>query len=228
MMNEQTNSGRPQGQDILQCGLCHRQHDGAGKLLPFRACLPVLQECGRGDCAEVVAHLLAVERQRRQERFDRIQAARPVLAHGHQKQRQFSSRCDKSEARQPFKEDDREMMVAPSVVVTPPLSQAEYVASGQADSQNAKLLEFLSLPKNFNQWIKSTFLEELSGATRMNNRAVDLRPTFIARGHYLDNCMKTDAGTERKASYYRVCNIEEALSLTTEQKNNLLMEARNA
>ena len=193
--------------------------------------------CGLEDCAEVVS----LNCQRDQARRERRMANRRERHEAKQECRQQRDQRDAglhrgktpAEARMPYKDPEPDepatcnLQPAPAIgtnvgtVIEHSLSQHEFVASGQADSQNAKLLEFFSAPKNFNKWFKSTFLEELSGATRMNNRAVDLRPAFIERGHYIDNCMMTDTHTDRKASYYRVCNIEHAVSLTAEQKLKL-------
>ena len=78
------------------------------------------------------------------------------------------------------------------------------------------------MPQNFGKWFKAVFLEELSGATRMNNRAVDLREVFVEMGLYVDNCMMRDEHTDGVCSYYRLCRIEDAVSLSGEKKNNLI------
>ena len=53
--------------------------------------------------------------------------------------------------------------------------QRDFEASGANASQNAKLIEFFRQPHNVGKFFKASFLEELSGSRRMNNRAVDLR-----------------------------------------------------
>ena len=109
--------------------------------------------------------------------------------------------------------------------------QRDFEASGAADSQNAKLAEFFNpvkQPHNFRKWFKASFLEEMSGSRRMNNRAVDLRrpmaaggPGFLEAGLYLDNCMLRDAHSDKLASYYGLFPIEECKSLSEEQKLKL-------
>ncbi|MEI6076722.1 MAG: hypothetical protein WCS94_14160 [Verrucomicrobiota bacterium] len=191
-----------------------------------------MADCGLADCGATVQENTDRERSCRQRAaIDRVTRRDRHAAKQECKSQRSDVRGQRSEpARMPYKDaeiKDEEPLPAPPLGVNVgqgiehSLSQHEFKASGQADSQNEKLMEFFSLPHNFNKWFKSTFLEELSGATRMNNRAIDLRPEFIKRGHYIDNCMMTDTNTDRKASYYRVCNIEDALSLTTEQKTKL-------
>ena len=107
-------------------------------------------------------------------------------------------------------------------VVEQAFEQRNFQASGLADSQNAKLREFFERPENFGLWFKGRMLEELSGATRMNNRAVDLRPYFLERGLYLDNRPIADKRTGVVASCYRLCKIADALSLSDEQKEKFL------
>ena len=225
------------------CARCKRHFDAAGAVVAlsvpeqfaaFREgrISPETFVCATADCGEVAAEIEARERAQVRRATERH--------HQHQHHRKAESKrtsCQPSTtsparvahepARMPYKDAEvaEEAVARPGnggKVMEPAMSQSQFVASGQADSQNAKLLEFFSLPHNFNKWFKSTFLEELSGATRMNNRAIDLRPVFIERGHYIDNCMMTDTHTDRKASYYRVCNIEHAVSLSAEQKTKLL------
>ena len=110
--------------------------------------------------------------------------------------------------------------------------QRDFEASGAADSQNAKLADFfnpVTQPHNFRKWFKASFLEEMSGSRRMNNRAVDLRrpkaecgPGFLEAGLYLDNCMMRDEHTDKLASYYGLFPIEECKSLDADQKQKLL------
>jgi hypothetical protein len=100
--------------------------------------------------------------------------------------------------------------------------QDAFQASGAAASQNAKLLEFFLVPHNFGLWFKATFLEELSGATRMNNRAVDLRKILVERGLYIDNYMIKPTEGGPVSSHYRICNIADALSLSAMKKQELL------
>ena len=104
--------------------------------------------------------------------------------------------------------------------------QRDFEASGAAASQNAKLVEFFNLPHNFGQWFSSTFLEELSGATRMNNRAIDLREHYRPAGLYVDNCMIKHGETGSRHSHYRICKIEDAVSLNDDQKAALLRNHR--
>lgn len=54
---------------ILQCGLCHRQHDGAGAVLKFVPCVPALMPCGLPDCAAIVERFLADEKAKRARRM---------------------------------------------------------------------------------------------------------------------------------------------------------------
>lgn len=234
--------------NIYQCPACQRQlvrEEASGQLVPLDKmvfCVPTPLECGLPDCGEVQAEFQRREKavqtrrmERRRERYEAKQECRaasrpkPAPARGEPPCRLPYRDTELAEevavpAPQPLTQNLGEALarVPAGSVVEPAMDQPAFVASGQADSQNAKLLEFFSQPHNFNKWFKSTFLEELSGATRMNNRAVDLRPVFIARGHYIDNCMITDTHTDRKASHYRVCNIDDALSLTAEQKANLI------
>jgi len=100
--------------------------------------------------------------------------------------------------------------------------QEEFQASGAAASQNEKLLEFFRKPQNFGLWFKATFLEELSGATRMNNRAVDLRKVLQCDGLYIDNFMIKPTESSAVSSHYRICKIADALCLSATKKQELL------
>jgi len=235
---------------IQQCPQCYRylvdgtvvalsMGDASAAVVADRL---VSQACGLPDCELMVQVIRERESSRRQRAaIDRITRRDRHDAKRECREQRSEVRNQRSEiARMPYKdaeERDETGNLKPEVTAAPAsspfgvnlgqviehsMSQHDFQASGLADSQNAKLIEFFSKPHNFGLWFKSTMLEELSGATRMNNRAIDLRPVFIERGHYIDNCMMTDTNTDRKASYYRVCNIEDALSLTAEQKAKIL------
>lgn len=241
----------PATETIYQCERCLRQHDGQGSVLPFRMVsaigyLPELRECAVPDCGECVRVNQEREKARRAKnikspaRTDRHESAKQCrqMASGLNLEkplakatlRRIANGAAKrlEESRLPYRDDFPEQpptAIGTNVgtVIEKSLDQQEFVASGAADTQNAKLLKFFRDPKHFGQWYKSTYLEEISGATRMNNRAVDLRPHFLEGGLYLDNGMMPDAAGTR-ASCYRLCKIEDAISLTDDQKRKLLAE----
>ena len=222
-----------------QCEQCNRQHDGAGGLILMRWCVPQLMACGREDCGQAAA----VQRQRAaardQERHARRVAkaqAQPCRSESKVAVRQSLARIERP-VREVLAASESEFNAADEAalmesgnaigtnvgaVVEQAFEQRNFQASGLADSQNAKLREFFERPENFGLWFKGRMLEELSGATRMNNRAVDLRPYFLERGLYLDNRPIADKRTGVVASCYRLCKIADALSLSDEQKEKFL------
>lgn len=122
-------------------------------------------------------------------------------------------------------ERDIELAVTPSH--HPAALEAAFQAEGGAESANAILLKFFREPKNFMQAFRSTDLEEMTraaghGSSRMNNRAIWLREQFTPSGLYLDNDPSGAVWDLPKGSYYRLCRIEDATSLTDEQKRKLL------
>lgn len=110
--------------------------------------------------------------------------------------------------------------------------EADFQARGAADSANAVLLKFFREPKNFMKAFRSTELEALTRAaghesSRMNNRAIWLREQFLAQGLYLDNDPNGATWGNGKGSWYRLCPIEDATSLSEEQKRKLIERVNN-
>ena len=235
-------------ESIFQCGVCLRQHDGQGGVLAFQppsvVGIPGPLACGLGDCLEVQGRrerAEAVKREwRRTNRSAKCEVRSAKCRSGQRATVRGDARPTGESARLPHPQDSNDVrrpvvvdeglegsaredaLPTGEVVTAKDFSQSDFVASNAAASQNARLLEFFLKPHNFGKWFKSTFLEELSGATRMNNRAVDLRPGFIRSGWYLDNCMIRDGHSDKVASHYRLCAIEEALSLSEGEKFRLI------
>lgn len=206
---------------FYSCDNCKRLHDGDGHLSRPVLCVPVSRLCFIPDCEAVAEANDAVEARRAEARRKSKSECRK------QKVEMGNGECEgrkrKAEMGRSACPPERDDVRRPAAVVTArEFGQHEFQASGAADSQNAKLKEFFLLPQNFGKWFKAVFLEELSGATRMNNRAVDLREVFVEMGLYVDNCMMRDEHTDGVCSYYRLCRIEDAVSLSGEKKNNLI------
>lgn len=234
---------------ILQCEVCARQHDGAGTVLRTRAGIPSFQDCGLPDCAAIAA-----ADARRVEGFNRprrtVASCRVAVPPAHGGRAPALGRKPYVDA----EDNERAQVMAPATCNLQPASagarpqpatcnlqrataprgpsgtdrQAEFQASGQGESADELLKRFFSAPENFDLWFPVKFLvkvvmREQSGY--MNNRAVDIRPHFEAQGLYIDNCMEEPAGGGPKVSCYRVCRIEDAVSLTEEEKAEKIRKA---
>lgn len=158
-------------ESILQCGMCHRQHDGAGEVLPFQYSfkVPQIVACGRADCGDVVATMLEKELARRADRAARLKNHTPAARRSARDERHESKQeCRRAAAaanvnvnvRLPYADDsneeaerrprngmqNEECEAVPEAhdggQAGPSLTQNEFVASGKADSANDRLLEF--------------------------------------------------------------------------------------
>lgn len=220
---------------IYQCPDCLRLFNAAGEWLahPMRAFVPESQGCGAADCAEVTGALQQRERERVARRMERRKRGNvePRTSNVERRTSNIEHRTSNVQrprpGRQPFKENDEDLrrpapvaVEAREVVTAREFGQEDYLASGAADSQNEKLLEFFRKPNNFGRWFKATLLEDLSGARRMNNRAVDLRRMVQPEGLWIDNCMIRDEHSDVMSSCYRICKISEALCLTPAKKRS--------
>ena len=228
-------------ESILQCGLCHRQHDGAGALRPFRVCIPSLAPCGRDDCDEVVASILLKESARRERRIERrsqfhTHGGKPVQGTARRESRPTGPA---RECRSPLppEDDDRPAMVMEAArgdsrptgeaanLLSPGARQEGYEASGAADSANERLKQFLMAPQNRGLWFSTKVLMAIAkSSVYINNRAVDLRKELVELGLYLDQCNLAESDGGPKTSHYRLCKIEEALSLSAEVKLKLIRQ----
>ncbi len=230
---------------ILQCGLCHRQHDGAGALRPFRVCIPALAPCGRDDCDEVVASILLKESARLERRIERrsqfhTHGGKPVGRSGNRRaesgERRFETQRECRSPLPPETERDfvsevggqgSEVSGAQAVdapnLLSPGARQDDYQASGAADSANERLKQFLMAPQNRGLWFSTKVLMAIAkSSVYINNRAVDLRKELVELGLYLDQCNLSESDGGPKTSHYRLCKIEEALSLSAEVKLKLI------
>ena len=179
---------------ILQCGLCHRQHDGAGGLFDFRPCVPELAACGRADCAAVVEIILQQERQRRERRQPR---RHPPSAIRHPP----ASASPARECRVPHP-SDRDLPEA-----SPGLSEAEFVASGKAETADKKLQEFFHSQVRagkFNMPFSRVYLKELCGNDQVNNRVDKAREVFAPLGVKIENIEYAPTPGQRTSSHYRL------------------------
>lgn len=116
-----------------------------------------------------------------------------------------------------------------ATVVAKDFSQRDFEASGAAASADARLWEFFfsplgtPRPERFNVWFNGADLEDVCQTSRrMNNRARTLRDKVLKLGFYLDNQMSTGEGA---CSQYRLCCIEDATSLSEEQRVQKLVAA---
>lgn len=138
---------------IFQCEICLRQHDGAGKVLDFVACVPQSQDCGQDDCAEVKARRDRAEKTKRE--FRRSQTHSSQRHRGMEKKsfthygisRVFRSSCP------PEDERNYNFENASPVSPEPPQlnhadEQSRFVAEGDGVSDCNRMLAILA--RNFN------------------------------------------------------------------------------
>ena len=207
---------------ITQCGSCRRFSAGgavvslsisemaaAARSEDFAVDVP----CGQCDCAAVTDANARREMERRARRHARPAECRPPAA----------------QRAAPARENYRSPLPPEREITdhTPTALENDFQARGAADSANKILLEFFNNPKNFNRPFRSTDLEELTraagnGSSRMNNRAIWLREQFIPAGLYLDNDPNGTRWGLSSGSYYKLCRIEDATSLSPEKKLKLL------
>jgi hypothetical protein len=191
---------------ILQCGVCLRQHDGAGNLLPLRFCVPEDQVCGRPDCAEVAERrerAEVVKKQFKRNRKFEIRNMKPGQRPGCGAGRELRSSCPP--------ESDR-------VYDDEPRTQREFEDSGAAADQNAILIKFFLDEKTTGQPFPMPYLEEISGAKRFNNRAIDLRRHFepLGFGFYNEQRQVNERGP--MLSHYTKLPLAEVERLEQERK----------
>ena len=210
------------------------------------------EPCNLSDCGEVVSYNAQRDQARRERRLENRRErheAKQVCRSQESEARRQNPATEPRVARMPYRDAEAEEAasseqragskpaplgtdVGEVIETVRTFGQRDFEASGAADSQNAKRAEFfnpLTHPHNFRKWFKASFLEEMSGSRRMNNRAVDLRkskaeggPGFIEAGLYLGNYMMRDENTDKVASSYGLFPIEECKSLTPEQKLKLI------
>lgn len=109
---------------ILQCGMCHRQHDGQGEVLPFQYSfkVPQIVACGRADCADCVSANLERERARKRRkneecrmknqrdagRIDRHESKQVCRSARNQRDAGPNFNQPKAEVRLPYKDSETE------------------------------------------------------------------------------------------------------------------------
>lgn len=178
----------------------------------------LLPACGLPDCAALAARLAAPRPAFR--RKCPPTAPRPARHRTCPPATSFRSSCP----------PEREWPPASGPAATAAAREDEFQASGAADSANKILLEFFRRKENFNVPFKSTDLEAMTAAaghasSRMNNRAIWLRKQLLPAGYYLDNDPNGTAWGLPPGSYYRLCFIEDATSISAEQKQEFLVAA---
>ena len=172
--------------------------------------------CGHGDCAETKARRLRAEMVKRNfKRNQRLAANGPAP---------LDRPC-----RSPLPPERDQEWSGPTH--EPAILEQEFQAIGAADSANALFSAWFKQRDNFNKPFLKKFLEEtvMQGKSGcVNNRAKDCRPEFIAGGLYIDNDSTGAVWSENfgwklsRGSYYRLCRIEDATSLSAEEKLFLL------
>lgn len=177
--------------------------------------------CSDPDCMEVMNSNLSREKEKRNRCQARKAAGLPAV-------RSFPRVVRSSCPPEPDEPDAHQAppaaMPRGEVVTSLNFSQQDFEAAGEANSANARLIDFFLRPHNFGKWFKSTDLEKFCKSSRMNNRARDLRPHFISMGLYVDNAMIRPNPDAPMSSHYRLCKIEDALSLSVDAKRKLINE----
>lgn len=237
---------------ISQCASCLRFFSGFDLVeLTFPEQLAALREgrlqqefdCGRADCAAVVARRQEREQaacrrsaQRELERRADKKAARPVPREKVRRREVPERGLDRSRLPYPDAELAEVPVPAPSpapvtnvgaevekVLTVNTFGQRDFEASGAARAAKELLIDWFKQPKHFQRWFTKKFLEDVVMQGRSgccNNRAIDCREYFVPAGLYIDNKMiKVDG---RVLSHYALVRIEDAVSLTPEQKAKLI------
>lgn len=219
---------------VLQCGLCHRQHDGAGGLLPSRLCVPSIVECGREDCAAVMEQILADQRAyllrvkaRQRDVGSKRKAGKAVR--GASRPATFRSSCAPAEARNPLPVEREVEADLPHKE-----RQAAFVAEGKGENDNEKMLELLFVGFNpadgsrrsRGRWIAADDLIHKEFINTPHSRASELRGSKTHVAHALvsrwrleiDQCSDgAVTGHVAGASCYSVCFLEHSKRLERER-----------
>lgn len=210
-------------QTILQCLVCARlfQDRVAGRVLIsapvnlgqlFIAGAILEIECGWPDCAAV---------KKKNETRPQFKRPRQIAAANHG--RQLVREC-----RSPLPpENDGQFQQSVEVpgLLCPGARQEKFIASGATSETDALVRDFLLLPHNFGNWFSRKFLKGIARNDLLNNIADRLRDELIPKGFYVDQQNMRESELARATSHYRICRIDEAISLTKEEKLKLMENA---
>jgi hypothetical protein len=214
---------------IYQCGACRRYFvDSEVVSVSFGEAVAAIRAgqleqfvCGREDCAAVVEQNVRTDQERRARRaFCRKKHFRPAARGRHRPANCAAHPACPPDPPLPRRSaqgpDLKEREQRPEVCATgaeygAPVapSQEEFESSGAAANQNAKLIEFFSDPRTHGKMWPMVYLQEISGAQRMNNRAIDLRKHFKPLGFGLWNEMLIYKVTGAMHSHYGLFTLEE-------------------
>jgi hypothetical protein len=181
---------------IHQCPQCHRYYvDGAVVQLTFgeqSAAMRNDQIMTDFICPES-EHKNCVAKQNQEREAEHFRMQRRM---GKVKNNAVKKHVNSDAARLPYKDNDSFTY-----------SQSDFESSHAADTQNAKLIEFFSDPKTHGKMFPMPYLEEISGAKRMNNRAIDLRKHFKPLGFDILNEQRQINGSGPLHSHYGIFKI---------------------
>lgn len=185
---------------IWQCSKCLRQHDGAGNVrAAFVSCVPQIGDCMLEDCEAVAARNRQADEERHQRRLER----RKRIKEWHRSS-PHARFVPPAEARSPLPPERDEVYGEPVEA-----SQDAFESSGAAKTQDEILIKFFSDPATHGKMFPMVYLEEISGARRMNNRAIALRRHFEPLGFGLWNEMRIYRPTGELHSHYGLFPLAE-------------------
>lgn len=113
-------------------------------------------------------------------------------------------------------------------LLSPGARQAAYIASGAGAKTDARVRDFLMADQNFGKWFSRKFLKEIAQNDLLNNIADRLRDELRPQGFYVDNCMMAVSELAPKSSHYRICRLQDAISLSAAEKAAAGGVGRNA
>ena len=167
-----------------------------------------MMDCGLHDCNAVAEQNRQADEERRQRRLARRCGAVPRASSRPAWAGRAHPACP------PERALPRRSVMGPDVAgreygeaVKP--SQSEFEASGAAESQDAILIKFFEDPKTHGKLFPMIYLEEISGARRMNNRAIALRKHFEPLGFGFWNEQRPFGPTKAMHSHYGLFPLAE-------------------
>jgi hypothetical protein len=204
---------------VCQCDRCQRQHDGRGQLLAWRCCVPMLQECGRSDCA-TLAQEPKVEGRRSKVQTSESKRCRSTALERPGRPVQSALPVDGMRGCPPDHDEDERSPLDPhpEEKISTGISEAAFTAGGHAASQDEKLIAFFSKPEHQGKMFPMVKLEEICGGRRMNNRAIALREYFKPLGFGLWNEMICFGPTNALHSHYGLFPLSVIADKTAERE----------
>jgi len=213
---------------VFSCPHCERLFDSNGVRLSPQLCVPVSQECGRDDCAGVLAAKVAAAQARvvskvakRRERRERQHCR--TMHHGLKANNEGD--CHRG---MPPEREDSEVDGHPLTHVS---QQREFSTSDTAQSQNEAMLEELLRTFDLHdatrtarsRWVTNAEWSERFGITRPNSRASQLNGSDTLQTHPLIKMHRLFVDSRVQPGTLQVwerslCFVERSLHIARERK----------